>query len=248
LPSDNFQVRQETPDSPRVADAYGHHIHNRQTPIDIQPEHEPKVARVADAERLNTPEDSSDEHDVDDVERIKDSIGDNVDRETKLFHPEDDDASLSDVEHPKFEDDGQARLGNTPQKSIKQQVDELLNADHPSKEPDDLSQDEETDVEEVPESDQPFQARIETLQEQTPWSEKYSFPSWDECESLKDKADSLPDMIHVTFEESVKDVRLDGWEDEWIAKARFSGPKLQEPKIDFVYNCENNHSRSSISY
>jgi hypothetical protein len=65
----------------------------------------------------------------------------------------------------------------------------------------------------------------------------YRFPSQDECQSLKDKADTLSDMLVVTFEDAIQDMVLEGWEDDWISKARYTGPKLNEPKIDFVYNC-----------
>ncbi|KAG9377616.1 hypothetical protein A1F94_012019 [Pyrenophora tritici-repentis] len=46
-------------------------------------------------------------------------------------------------------------------------------------------------------------------------------------------------MIVVSIEESVQDVVLEGWEDTWVAKARYQGPHLPEPKIDFVYNWVN---------
>lgn len=81
------------------------------------------------------------------------------------------------------------------------------------------------------------QQPIEALEEMTPWSANYSFPTSDQCEQVKDRADTLPDMLLIPFEQSVKDVVLQGWEDNWIAKAEYTGPKLQEPKIDFVYNC-----------
>jgi Stealth protein CR2, conserved region 2/Stealth protein CR1, conserved region 1 len=46
------------------------------------------------------------------------------------------------------------------------------------------------------------------------------------------------DLLHVPFEEAVKDEVLNGWEDQWISEARFDqkafGP-LAEPRIDFVY-------------
>ena len=74
--------------------------------------------------------------------------------------------------------------------------------------------------------------------DQTAWSKDYTFPSWDACEEIQEKADGLPDLLHVPFEVTVRDVVLEGWEDEWIAKAQYSGPKLEEPKIDFVYNCK----------
>lgn len=56
--------------------------------------------------------------------------------------------------------------------------------------------------------------------------------------SLEEKAQLLPEIVHIPFEDAVKDVTLDGWEDEWVAKARFDSKKwgkLKEPKIDFVY-------------
>ncbi|KAF2646170.1 hypothetical protein P280DRAFT_388134 [Massarina eburnea CBS 473.64] len=73
----------------------------------------------------------------------------------------------------------------------------------------------------------------------TSWSSRYTFPDWSDCEKVKERADALPDMIHVPFEQSVEDVALQGWEDNWIAKAEYTGPRLQEPKIDFVYNWVN---------
>lgn len=78
---------------------------------------------------------------------------------------------------------------------------------------------------------------IESMQDMTPWSASYRFPACTECDSLKEKADALPDMVVVPFADAVHDIPLDGWEDEWVSKARYTGPKLDEPKIDFVYNC-----------
>ncbi|KAI1846227.1 hypothetical protein JX265_010604 [Neoarthrinium moseri] len=52
----------------------------------------------------------------------------------------------------------------------------------------------------------------------------------------------IPDVIRISFEEAVQDIKLDGWEDEWFSSANFDagreGP-LPEPKIDFVYNWVN---------
>jgi hypothetical protein len=56
--------------------------------------------------------------------------------------------------------------------------------------------------------------------------------------SLEEKADLLPEIMHIPFEDAVRDVTLDGWEDEWVANAHFDSKKwgtLAEPKIDFVY-------------
>jgi hypothetical protein len=82
------------------------------------------------------------------------------------------------------------------------------------------------------------QKSIEDSHAGSPGSEHYQFPTQEECESIKQKAELMPDFTHVPFEESVQNIILEGWEDEWIAKARYSGPHLDEPEIDFVYNCE----------
>jgi len=73
---------------------------------------------------------------------------------------------------------------------------------------------------------------------QEPSKGQYQFPSWAECESLREKADSLPNMILFPFEDVVADTKLEGWEDDWVARAEFTGDQLPEPKIDFVYNCK----------
>ena len=54
-------------------------------------------------------------------------------------------------------------------------------------------------------------------------------------------AQVVPDVVHVPLEDAVRDVKLAGWEDEWMAhgvydQARWG--KLKEPKIDFVYLCK----------
>ncbi|KAI0834487.1 hypothetical protein F5Y06DRAFT_289777 [Hypoxylon sp. FL0890] len=52
----------------------------------------------------------------------------------------------------------------------------------------------------------------------------------------------LPDVIRISFEEAVQDMKLDGWEDEWFSSGNFNVDKhgpLAEPKIDFVYNWVN---------
>jgi hypothetical protein len=84
----------------------------------------------------------------------------------------------------------------------------------------------------------PPQLPIEVLSKMTNWSEHYRFPARAECNTVQEKADALPDMIFVPFEDAVTDIELRGWEDIWISKARYIGPKLAEPKIDFVYNCK----------
>jgi hypothetical protein len=59
--------------------------------------------------------------------------------------------------------------------------------------------------------------------------------------SLEEKADSLPEIVHIPFEDAVKDEVLHGWEDDWVAHASYDSKKwgkLDEPKIDFVYLCK----------
>jgi hypothetical protein len=80
-------------------------------------------------------------------------------------------------------------------------------------------------------------APVPALEQMTPWSRDYKFPTHRECEDVREKADALPDMIFVPFEDAITDINLSGWEDLWVSKARYTGPKLTEPMIDFVYNC-----------
>ncbi|KAI0436963.1 hypothetical protein F4803DRAFT_566431 [Xylaria telfairii] len=54
--------------------------------------------------------------------------------------------------------------------------------------------------------------------------------------------DDLPDVIRIPFEEAVKDVGLEGWEDEWFSSGNYNKGQfglLAEPKLDFVYNWVN---------
>jgi len=64
------------------------------------------------------------------------------------------------------------------------------------------------------------------------------FPPYLDYATLSEKAEGLPDIIHVPFEVSTAEVTLQGWEDEWFADANFVGENLTEPKIDFLYTCE----------
>jgi len=167
--------------------------------------------------RLTT-EDESNQHDVDSIDSIHDSTNEDVEHAAKLTHPDDDDASMSDSERPESGGDRKTRKGNKDNQ-------EVLG-------------DEETDISGLADVfDEDAPRPIEALKKMTPWTESYIFPSFDECESIKERANMLPDLLHVPFEQSVKDVTLHGWEDEWIANAQYTGPKLDEPKIDFVYNC-----------
>jgi hypothetical protein len=184
-------------------------------------------------------EDDPEYQDLDDLERIgKHRDDDGVEHAAKLTHPDDDDAAMLDPEDAASNEDARVRMVGTKDKNAN--LDDPFNADHHSKEQLVLME-EKKDAAEEPAQPQNLKVKpspIETLDVQTPWSEHYDFPSWDECQELKEKADGLPDLLHVPFEVSVKDVVLEGWEDEWISKARYLGPKLKEPKIDFVYTCE----------
>lgn len=59
--------------------------------------------------------------------------------------------------------------------------------------------------------------------------------------TLEEKGDSLPEIIHIPFEDAIKDDVLQGWEDQWVAHASYDAKKwgkLDEIKIDFVYLCK----------
>lgn len=55
-------------------------------------------------------------------------------------------------------------------------------------------------------------------------------------------SDVLPDVIRIPFPDAVRDVELDGWEDEWFSRGRFDVERwgrFETPKLDFVYNWVN---------
>jgi hypothetical protein len=235
-------------DESLFTDMYGHHVHPPTSPLspaELSEDSSDKVPVKDEARPLPQKaglyqakiKDESDALDTDDVISIKDGSGETVNNEAKLSHPDDDDdTGDTGTEAQDVGGIQQQNLGGGG--DFEAQVDTLLKADHPSKEVESDAPEDDSAIEEGPEENENVKHPIETLQEQTAWTEKYQFPSWDECQSLKEKADSLPDMLHVTFEQSVKDVVLEGWEDEWVSKARYTGPRLKEPKIDFVYNCK----------
>ncbi|CAL3970457.1 unnamed protein product [Diplocarpon coronariae] len=68
------------------------------------------------------------------------------------------------------------------------------------------------------------------------------FPAYAEYAALGENAETLPDIIHIPFEDSVQDVVLQGWEDLWFSQAELNVTKwgtLNETKIDFVYTWVN---------
>ena len=77
------------------------------------------------------------------------------------------------------------------------------------------------------------------------WSEdpgaQRRFPAYFEYAAQSERAESLPDIIHIPFEDAVADVELRGWEDLWFSEAQLDIQKygvLNESKIDFIYTCK----------
>jgi hypothetical protein len=67
------------------------------------------------------------------------------------------------------------------------------------------------------------------------------FPHYEEFLELTEKAEGLPDIVHITYEEAPENITLVGWEDAWFSDVEFDVQKwgrLSEPKIDFVYTCK----------
>lgn len=69
----------------------------------------------------------------------------------------------------------------------------------------------------------------------------YVFPDPSNFERLNRQADELPDFVHIPLHMAVSDEVLEGWEEDWFARAEYDATKhgrVHEPKIDFVYTCE----------
>lgn len=82
----------------------------------------------------------------------------------------------------------------------------------------------------------------------TDGSDALTFATLAQFNALDELADKLPDIAHFSFQDSTLDIVLQGWEDAWFSEAVFDAsqfPKLEEPKIDFVYTCK---SHESISF
>ena len=77
---------------------------------------------------------------------------------------------------------------------------------------------------------------------QTPLSSDASnAQSASKSEAFKNMIQDVPEVVRIPFEDAVKDIHLQGWEDEWFSSANFDirlHGALREPKIDFVYNCQ----------
>jgi hypothetical protein len=82
----------------------------------------------------------------------------------------------------------------------------------------------------------------ESEYELAPKHDPQKFPPYTEYAALNEKAQVLPDIVHIPFEESTSDIDLEGWEDEWFAEAKLDALRwgnITEPKIDFVYTWVN---------
>lgn len=93
------------------------------------------------------------------------------------------------------------------------------------------------------ERDAAYAAAIAELRDSVDDKEEFArhFPNESFCDALIDRSDELPEIIFLPFEQTVADVPLAGWEDEWISTARYNAAvwgKLEEPKLDFVYTCK----------
>jgi hypothetical protein len=87
------------------------------------------------------------------------------------------------------------------------------------------------------------QAAIDGIKEKTsePPAQRTKFPEYSEFVALNSMAETLPDVIHIPFEDATADVTLTGWEDEWFSKVEYDVGQwgnLSEPKIDFIYSCK----------
>ena len=70
---------------------------------------------------------------------------------------------------------------------------------------------------------------------------RYVFPDTSNFERLNRLADELPDFVHIPLHMAVSDEVLEGWEEDWFARAEYDATKhgrVGEPKIDFVYTCK----------
>lgn len=70
---------------------------------------------------------------------------------------------------------------------------------------------------------------------------RYTFPDTSNFERLNRMADELPDFVHIPLHMAVSDEVLEGWEEDWFARAEYNAirhGRVREPKIDFVYTCK----------
>jgi hypothetical protein len=87
------------------------------------------------------------------------------------------------------------------------------------------------------------QAAIDGIEEKTskPLALRTKFPEYSEFLALNSTAETLPDVIHIPFEDATANMTLTGWEDEWFSKVEYDVGQwgnLSEPKIDFIYSCK----------
>lgn len=68
-----------------------------------------------------------------------------------------------------------------------------------------------------------------------------AFPAFSKYAATVERAQSLPDLVYIPFEDAIRDDVLAGWEAEWVMNGTYDIEKwglLPEPRIDFVYTCK----------
>jgi hypothetical protein len=217
----------------------GHHHPSRPFAIATPTPHTPATDPVNPGYRVISTPRSMSEYDNDEHEQLIDSINTDIYPveeelafEVKLLHQIDHTELAHRVDHQTS-----SRQIQIPTKEVTEQK-RSSEPSHSSEEIMEGMAMNEIGVEDSVGQSIYTQESIEDFHEGSPGSEHYRFPTQEECESIKQKVELMPDFTHVPFEESVQNIVLEGWEDEWVTKARYSGPHLDEPKIDIVYNCE----------
>ncbi|SMY26217.1 unnamed protein product [Zymoseptoria tritici ST99CH_1A5] len=69
-----------------------------------------------------------------------------------------------------------------------------------------------------------------------------AFPAFSKYAATVERAQSLPDLVYIPFEDAIRDDVLAGWEAEWVMNGTYDIEKwglLPEPRIDFVYTWVN---------
>lgn len=228
---------------------YAHDAQNVQHPVALSPSpatpessprSSPVIAKGPTVAHDHDEEESESHDGGETIDTIKESTGDTVDHASQLEQAGDDDSAAGSDDEGGLPGTAKGTEDIQRQHVVDELVTEIMSDKKDAKEEEE-GEEEVSDVEETAEAAEKAKKPLtsDPLSAAEIRKEDYEFPSWEECESVKDTADALPDILHVPFEDAVRDVHLEGWEDEWVAKARFTGSKLKEPKIDFVYNWVN---------
>jgi hypothetical protein len=150
-------------------------------------------------------------------------LGMSTEKEQRNEEPEDDEAPERVGSRPRRTSDGSQRvIENAPPASVREASEKLV----------------EQHLSPAVKSNSDLEKTIKASPVQgTP----PRFPAYSNYAELDEKADALPDIIHIPFEDSTADVVLEGWEDLWFSEAELNVEKygrITEPKIDFVYTCK----------